>query len=103
MSTTEEKIAADELVVSHGSDDDSSIVVDKAWKFVDKHRDAHDEAQAVNLVALRRKIDWHIVPLMFLCYTMQFLDKVILNASLTLLHRGQACRTDAHLLCSMPT
>ncbi|KAK2600082.1 hypothetical protein QQS21_005168 [Conoideocrella luteorostrata] len=52
--------------------------VDAAWQFLDKHRNAPG-VDAVNLPALRRKIDWHIVPLMFLCYTMQFLDKVILN------------------------
>ncbi|KAK2592257.1 hypothetical protein QQS21_010044 [Conoideocrella luteorostrata] len=52
--------------------------VDAAWKFLNDHRDAAG-VDAVNLNALRRKIDWHIVPLMFLCYTMQFLDKVILN------------------------
>lgn len=52
--------------------------VDAAWKFLNSHRDASDVA-SVNLDALRRKIDWHIVPLMFCCYTMQFLDKVILN------------------------
>lgn len=27
-------------------------------------------------------MDWHIVPLMFGCYTMQFLDKVILNVGI---------------------
>ncbi|KAG5931783.1 hypothetical protein E4U53_001608 [Claviceps sorghi] len=52
--------------------------VDAAWNFLNDHRDAPG-VDAVNLNALRRKIDWHIVPLMFLCYTMQFLDKVILN------------------------
>ncbi|KAH0601497.1 hypothetical protein MHUMG1_00373 [Metarhizium humberi] len=52
--------------------------VDAAWKFLNEHRDA-EGIDAVNLTALRHKIDWHIVPLMFLCYTMQFLDKVILN------------------------
>lgn len=54
--------------------------VDAAWQFLNEHRDAQG-VDAVNLSALRRKIDWHIVPLMFLCYTMQFLDKVILNVS----------------------
>lgn len=54
--------------------------VDAAWKFLNEHRDA-EGIDAVNLTALRHKIDWHIVPLMFLCYTMQFLDKVILNVS----------------------
>ncbi|KAM4062853.1 major facilitator superfamily protein [Hirsutella rhossiliensis] len=52
--------------------------VDAAWKFLNDHRHA-EGVSAVDLAALRRKIDWHIVPLMFCCYTMQFLDKVILN------------------------
>ncbi|KAG5988322.1 hypothetical protein E4U43_004786, partial [Claviceps pusilla] len=52
--------------------------VDAAWTFLDHHRDIAG-VDAVDLNALRRRIDWHIVPLMFLCYTMQFLDKVILN------------------------
>ena len=55
---------------------ENSSGIDTAWRFLDKHRDAH---VAVDITALRRKIDWHIVPLMFCCYTMQFLDKVILN------------------------
>lgn len=33
------------------------------------------------LKALRRKIDWHIVPIMFCCYAMQLIDKVLLNVS----------------------
>ncbi|KAK0651179.1 major facilitator superfamily domain-containing protein [Cercophora newfieldiana] len=55
--------------------------VDAAWIFLDTHREAANQKDSdlVNLAALRRKIDWHIVPLMFCCYTMQFLDKVILN------------------------
>ncbi|KAG6032365.1 hypothetical protein E4U41_007228 [Claviceps citrina] len=55
--------------------------VDAAWAFLNSHRDASaaDTVDAVDLNALRRRIDWHIVPLMFLCYTMQFLDKVTLN------------------------
>lgn len=55
--------------------------VDAAWMYLDAHREAANlkDSEPVDLVALRRKIDWHIVPLMFCCYTMQFLDKVILN------------------------
>lgn len=54
--------------------------VDGAWKFLDANRDvAEATATEAELKALRRKIDWHIVPIMFCCYTMQFLDKVILN------------------------
>ncbi|KAK1998007.1 major facilitator superfamily transporter [Colletotrichum falcatum] len=53
--------------------------VDAAWEYLNNHRDAGDDTTSVDIDALRRKIDWRIVPLMFLCYTMQFLDKVILN------------------------
>jgi len=58
---------------------DAPSDVDAAWKYLDGHRDAHADTTA--LKALRRKIDFHIVPIMFCCYTMQFLDKVILNVS----------------------
>lgn len=33
----------------------------------------------VPLGKVRRLIDWRIIPIMFCCYTLQFLDKVILN------------------------
>lgn len=58
-----------------------SVELDAAWTYLNKHRDvsAAADAEIVNLSKLRLKIDWHIVPLMFLCYTLQFLDKVILN------------------------
>ncbi|KAK0736461.1 major facilitator superfamily domain-containing protein [Apiosordaria backusii] len=56
----------------------SSGGVDLAWKFLDQHREA-DANDVVDLAAMRRRIDFRIVPLMFLCYTLQFLDKVILN------------------------
>jgi hypothetical protein len=29
--------------------------------------------------SLYRRIDWHIMPLMFFCYLLQFLDKVLIN------------------------
>jgi len=74
----EKEVAVSSLPSSHGGDNVSASNVDVAWQFLDKHRDA---AASVDIKALRRKIDWHIVPLMFLCYTMQFLDKVILNVS----------------------
>lgn len=72
-------------VPTSSSDDDTrtSVVasdVDAAWLFLDAHRDAPG-VDAVDMRSLRRKIDWRIVPLMFCCYTMQFLDKVIYNVS----------------------
>lgn len=62
--------------------------VDAAWKFLDQNRDAAGASEAVDIDKMRRKIDCHIVPLMFCCYTMQFLDKVILNVSATYLKMG---------------
>ena len=55
--------------------------VDNAWKYLDQHRDDAKVDAQIDLAKLRRKIDLRIVPLMFLCYTLQFLDKVILNVS----------------------
>lgn len=55
--------------------------VDDAWKFLSENRLAAEREPTVDINALRRRIDWHIVPLMFFCYTLQFLDKVILNVS----------------------
>lgn len=56
----------------------NGIEVDNAWDFLDHHRDANVK-DSIDLEKLRRKIDWRIVPLMFAAYTMQFLDKIILN------------------------
>jgi hypothetical protein len=57
----------------------SSGEVDAAWQFLDAHREHAEASEPIDMAALRRKIDLRIVPLMFLCYTLQFLDKVILN------------------------
>ncbi|KAK3317174.1 allantoate permease [Cercophora scortea] len=69
------------------SGDDASTStkdVDAAWNFLSGHRDANNLASKADLAALRRKIDFHIVPIMFLCYMMQFMDKVILNYALVM-------------------
>ena len=52
--------------------------MDAAWKYLDTH---HSTAQVdlADYKALRRRVDWRIVPLAFLCYTMQFIDKVLIN------------------------
>ena len=54
------------------------LSMDSAWKYLDNHRSVVD-GQSTDLRALRRRIDWHVLPLAFLCYTMQFLDKVLIN------------------------
>ncbi|KAH2186244.1 hypothetical protein KXW61_008451 [Aspergillus fumigatus] len=51
---------------------------DDALDYLDEHANVQDEA-TVDLAALRRKIDYRIIPFMFCCYVLQFLDKVMLN------------------------
>lgn len=43
--------------------------------------ETHTESAGVDLIALRRKIDRRVLPYMFCCYVLQFLDKVMLNVS----------------------
>ena len=54
---------------------------DMAYNFLSKMNISAEASAKVDLSKLRRKIDWCIVPVMFLCYTMQFIDKVSLNVS----------------------
>ena len=57
--------------------------LDQAFWYVQESSIGDDGylSSASDMKALRRKIDWHIVPIMFCCYTMQFIDKVLLNVS----------------------
>lgn len=55
---------------------------DLAYTFLKSIQASNDAVGQVDLKKLRRKIDWYIVSTMFLCYTMQFIDKVSLNVSL---------------------
>lgn len=59
----------------------ATVAVDQAWDYLEAHGDSSGTDEPYSLKALRRKIDWRIVPLMFLCYTMQFIDKVLINVS----------------------
>jgi len=52
---------------------------DKAYDFLSSIKQSAQAADEIDLKRLRRRIDWHIMPCFFLCYTMSFLDKVILN------------------------
>lgn len=52
--------------------------LDQAYWYVHDSKNAV-EATPDELRRLRRKVDWWIVPIMFACYTMQFIDKVSLN------------------------
>ena len=63
------------------STDHTARNLDQAFWYVEKSSAGNDvyPSSASDLKALRRRIDWHIVPIMFCCYTMQFIDKVLLN------------------------
>jgi hypothetical protein len=52
---------------------------DQAYHFLQKAGRVQGEDELLNLQALRRKIDQRILPIMFCCYTIQFIDKVSLN------------------------
>lgn len=71
-SVTETTSAASQPVPS-GNDNN----LDEAFKYLHGHTDA--ESADIDLAALRRRIDWRIVPIMFACYILQFLDKVVIN------------------------
>lgn len=51
---------------------------DEGFAYLERHG---DQSGYVDLVTLRRKIDRRIIPYMFCCYVLQFLDKVMLNVS----------------------
>ncbi|KAI9857528.1 MAG: hypothetical protein M1824_004788 [Vezdaea acicularis] len=88
METSNEKIAlgAEETSAPHSKSSISersieSANVDGAFKYLESHSTAVADAEAHHAYtkALRRKIDFRIVPIMFCCYTMQFIDKVLIN------------------------
>lgn len=53
--------------------------VDEAFVYLNRQEHQDGQADAPYTASLRHRIDWRIVPIMFACYTMQFLDKVLLN------------------------
>jgi len=55
---------------------------DDALQFVQCSDAQNVQATEIDEKALVRKIDRRIVPIMFLCYLMQFVDKVLLNVNI---------------------
>lgn len=59
--------------------------VDDALDFLYRHNQTGPLSRQTGPIderRLLRRIDWRIIPIMFVCYTCQFLDKVNLNVSL---------------------
>lgn len=75
MSDKEPKVTSN----SDGFDRD-----DEAVRYLEGHGNVNPN---VDLGALRRKIDRRLMPYMFCCYILQFLDKVMLNVSCQILRR----------------
>lgn len=65
----------------HAASNRKARDLDRAFWYVQESSVGNDAypIPASDSKALRRKIDWHIIPIMFCCYTMQFIDKVLLN------------------------
>ncbi|KAL0633011.1 hypothetical protein Q9L58_008073 [Maublancomyces gigas] len=76
-------------MASNGKSDGASTSspVSENYKDIDMQMDgalsyiqnAGNDASPVDEKLVVRKIDWRIIPIMFACYTMQFLDKVLIN------------------------
>lgn len=58
--------------------------LDNAFNYMQHVNGAALNTESVNLRAVRRKIDWHIVLLLFICYTMSVLDKASINVCQTI-------------------
>lgn len=79
--------------------DDKNAIINDVTDTKD-HASGQVEDFGVNESALIRKIDWRIVPTLFLAYFLQFLDKVVINVSrVNLSKRG----TSILMASSMPT
>ncbi|PSK54098.1 High-affinity nicotinic acid transporter [Elsinoe australis] len=84
-------LAKDDMVVNQGGRSPSPSMAkaeptnvlgarkDQAFDFLASNKANGAEIAAVDLKALRRRIDLRIVPIMFFCFVAQFLDKVLLN------------------------
>ncbi|PSK46205.1 hypothetical protein B9Z65_5173 [Elsinoe australis] len=70
-----------------------SADTDQAYEFLSSVRVSTTQVSAVDLASLRRRVDYRLIPFMWLCYTMCWLDKAILNyAAVMGIHR------DLHLI-----
>lgn len=69
-------------------DDDSphapGASVDDVLHYMQAHSSLHARAAAVDVRALRKRVDKRIVPIMFLCYTAHFVDRSLLNVRCSL-------------------
>lgn len=75
------------------SDNDSRI--DQALDFLKQHKNEAAvtlSRQASFTRALRRRVDLRVIPFLCCCYTLNFLDKVLLNVR----HFGKGCGDESY-------
>lgn len=71
--------------------DYNSADMDTAFNYIQNA--GNNSGSLVSEKELLRKIDWRIVPIMFACYTMQFVDKILINVSPLFLEQKQMFRS----------
>ena len=66
--------------------------VDEALKFLEANAGTVG-LEDVDEKSLIRKVDWTLMPLMFLCYFLQYSDKTLINYAVwtVLIIRGNGC------------
>jgi hypothetical protein len=85
---TKDVEASVEHTISVGMGAEKRIVdardVDEALKFLEANSDTIS-LEHVNEKELMRKVDWTLMPLMLLCYLLQYSDKTLISAAVCLL------------------
>ncbi|KFX87367.1 hypothetical protein V490_08301 [Pseudogymnoascus sp. VKM F-3557] len=77
LAVEDERIDTPPAIASEGIDKGD---LDRAFVYLSRQNQSQLDNN-VDLKALRRKIDWRIIPVMTACYGLQFLDKVLINYS----------------------
>ena len=76
---------AETVVAGRKGDETKDQDVDDAWAFLESHPSPAHAASDDELKAIRRKVDLGLLPLLFAAYTLQFIDKALLNVCSSML------------------
>lgn len=80
MAEPNEKTANSSVSPPSTSSTESISDLDKAYNFIQNVNNAGDiDTDSVDIKAIRRRVDFRLIPIMLLCYIMQTLDKVNIN------------------------
>ncbi|PVH89934.1 MFS general substrate transporter [Cadophora sp. DSE1049] len=79
MASTNEKTPISDAAPASMSSVTTTTHLDNAYNFIQNTNAASLEPGDVDIRAIRRKVDFHLIPIMLLVYAMQFLDKVNIN------------------------